>query len=468
MLKNTLRRNKGITLIALVVTIIVLLILAGISISMLTGQNGILTNASKAKNETGEAQIEEKVKLSVGDALTRGTGTLEDENLKSALNSYIGKDNYSIKGDKANGWTVKVNENKKSYDISSMGKISKSLPPSADTPIKNPTGYGENAQATADGDGKYFAKPDGATYLEGTVDTGVVVSIKGSEFVWVPVDDVVLDTSDTSTTEKLPKSSTAGTSSGNTYTPMAVQVGNDYKGILYEFSGSNGYLKYAGNENYQGGSTNHREPDVRRNYDGTNYDTVEGKITIDKLTKEYKAMIESVKKYKGFYVARYEAGLETGTNKIVFKNASLPTNNCTTTDSSNSETESWYGLYKKIKTFTTSSDKVVSSMIWGSQYDAMMNWMAKTGKEVGKEDDTKRNTTTITGKTEEGKKPDIINNIYDLYGCHLEWTLEAENTVYRTYRGGFYNRSYSPAHRHDGAPYVTRSYNSSRATLYIE
>ena len=172
MLRETLKRNKGITLIALVVTIIVLLILAGISISMLTGQNGILTNASKAKNETGDAQIEEKVKLSVGDALTRGTGTLEDENLKSALNSYIGKDKYSIRGDKENGWTVTVTvkENEKSYDISSMGKISKSLPSTAegqpaDTPIKNPTGYGENAQATADGKGKYFAKPDGATYL---------------------------------------------------------------------------------------------------------------------------------------------------------------------------------------------------------------------------------------------------------------------------------------------------------------
>ena len=166
-----------------ILNIIVLLILAGISISMLTGQNGILTNASKAKNETGEAQIEEKVKLSVGDALTRGTGTLEDENLKSALNSYIGKDKYSIRGDKEKGWTVQVIENGKSYDISSMGKISKSLPSTAegqpaDTPIKNPTGYGENAQATADGKGKYFAKPDGATYLEGTVDTGVVVSIK--------------------------------------------------------------------------------------------------------------------------------------------------------------------------------------------------------------------------------------------------------------------------------------------------
>ena len=40
MLKETLKRNKGITLIALVVTIIVLLILAGISIAMLTGENG--------------------------------------------------------------------------------------------------------------------------------------------------------------------------------------------------------------------------------------------------------------------------------------------------------------------------------------------------------------------------------------------------------------------------------------------
>ena len=432
---------------------------------MLTGQNGILTNASKAKNETGEAQIEEKVKLSVGDALTRGTGTLEDENLKSALNSYIGKDNYSIKGNKAKGWVVTINE--KSYDISSMGKISKSLPSTAegqpaDTPIKNPTGYGENAQATADGDGKYFAKPDGATYLEGTVDTGVVVSIKGSEFVWVPVDDVVLDTSDTSKTEKLPKSIDAGTSSGNTYTPMAVQVENDYKGILYEFSGSNGYLKYGSNANYQGDS--YREPDVVSKCDGTDTDTVEGKITIDKLTKEYKAMIESVKKYKGFYVARYEAGLETGTNKIVFKNASLPTNKCTTTDASNGETSSWYGLYKKIKTFTTSSDKVVSSMIWGSQYDAMMNWMAKTGKEVGKADNTKRNTTDITGG---GDKPDIINNVYDLYGCHYEWTLEAYDIYARGCRGGDYVYSSSPALRSIYSPDLTYSNGSSRATLYI-
>ena len=62
--KQKLRKNKGITLIALVITIIVLLILAGVSIAMLTGDNGILTQAQRAKNETENAQIEEENILS--------------------------------------------------------------------------------------------------------------------------------------------------------------------------------------------------------------------------------------------------------------------------------------------------------------------------------------------------------------------------------------------------------------------
>ena len=57
--------NKGITLIALVITIIVLLILAGVSIAMLTGQNGILTQASNAKSDTAKAEIAEKVNMAV-------------------------------------------------------------------------------------------------------------------------------------------------------------------------------------------------------------------------------------------------------------------------------------------------------------------------------------------------------------------------------------------------------------------
>ena len=175
-------------------------------------------------------------------------------------------------------------------------------------------------------------------------------------------------------------------------------------------------------------------------------------------------MIASVLKYKGFYVARYEAGLDKTTNEVVFKNASVEANNVTTADASNSETSSWYGLYKKIKTFTTDSDKVVSSMIWGSQYDAMMNWMAKNGKTVGTSNSSIYNNTTTTGN----KSTDVVNNVYDLYGCHDEWTLEACNTVYRAYRGGYLSSNNSPASRGYYPPDYTYDFSSSRPTLYIK
>ena len=403
-MKNNKFNENGITLIALVVTIILILILAGVSISALTGQNGVLKRATEAKEKVETSQKEEKDKLIEMEAIGQAAGTA----------------------------------------------------------ITNPSSYGENpnAQANADGAGKYFALPDGATYITGTVDTGVVVEIKGSEFVWVPVDDVVLDTS---REDELPKSEEAGTSGGKTYTPMAVKVGNDYKGILYNFSGSNGYLVYPSNINYQGSSAERREPDVVSSYDEGNLDTVEGKITMKKLTTEYNAMIESVLKYKGFYVARYEAGLDVN-NNIVFKNASVVENNVTTADASNIETKTWYGLYTKIKTFTTDSDKVVSSMIWGSQYDAMMNWMAKNNKTVGTVDDLIYNNTTKTGN----KSTDVINNVYDLYGCHYEWTLEAHKTDYRVERGGYSGGFNAPSNNYNTSPNLATSYDTSRATLYVK
>ena len=78
MLKETFKKNKGITLIALVVTIIVLLILAGISIVMLTGQNGILNRAVEAKEKTEVAQEDESVKMAVSSALIEGELTTEN------------------------------------------------------------------------------------------------------------------------------------------------------------------------------------------------------------------------------------------------------------------------------------------------------------------------------------------------------------------------------------------------------
>ena len=60
-----IKTNKGITLIALVITIIVLLILAGVTIAMITGDNGILTKTTEAKNKTAEATAKEKVQTEV-------------------------------------------------------------------------------------------------------------------------------------------------------------------------------------------------------------------------------------------------------------------------------------------------------------------------------------------------------------------------------------------------------------------
>ena len=121
MLKNTLRRNKGITLIALVVTIIVLLILAGISISMLTGQNGILNRATTAKKQTEISQIDEMVKFSAMDALANGNGKITEDLLTEALNKNLGSGNYTLTGNETDGWTIVANEKK--YNINGNGSI---------------------------------------------------------------------------------------------------------------------------------------------------------------------------------------------------------------------------------------------------------------------------------------------------------------------------------------------------------
>ena len=244
------------------------------------------------------------------------------------------------------------------------------------------------------------------------------------------------------------------------YTPMAVKVGENYKGILYNFSGSSAYLKYNNSaNNYLGGQSDYREPDLVTSYDGESSDTVN--MPNENLEKQYDDMIKSVIRYNGFYVARYEAGLENG--NIVFKDASKENSSIITADAGNSRTKTWYGLYSKIKGFTTVEDSVVSSMIWGCQYDAMMNWMAKNKIDV-KSSISEYNNTTITGK----KNTDVINNIYDLYGCHREWTLEAYSDYHRARRGGSSVIITSPADRSDYGPHIAYPDISSRATLYVK
>ena len=100
---------------ALIVTIIVLLILAGISISMLAGDNGIIKKATEAAEVTETATIKEQIQLAVLDALTQGLGKIEStESLDNSLQNYVEKD-YNLDGDTTNGWTITVPENEISY-----------------------------------------------------------------------------------------------------------------------------------------------------------------------------------------------------------------------------------------------------------------------------------------------------------------------------------------------------------------
>ena len=107
--------KKGITLIALVVTIIVLLILASVSIAMLTGENGIIKKATTSKEKTSEAEVEENISLA--------TLAAKDDEGNFSQDLLIEKlEKYGLKGEKIDD-NVIVTTDKKTYKIDDEGKI---------------------------------------------------------------------------------------------------------------------------------------------------------------------------------------------------------------------------------------------------------------------------------------------------------------------------------------------------------
>ena len=75
-----------------------------------------------------------------------------------------------------------------------------------------------------------------------------------------------------------------------------------------------------------------------------------------------------------------------------------------------------------------------------------------------------RNKERTTGTCE----TDILNNVYDLYGNSYEWTLEANGTTTRVYRGGNYKYNSLPSNHDYYLPTVKTDYNGSRLALYIK
>ena len=109
------RKERGITLIALVITIIVLLILAGVSIAMLTGDNGILTQAQNAKDKTEQASEAEKIQLAVMATSMDNNGyteILDTDSFKQELQNQFGSEEVNVTPNGDGSFIVTVNDRK--------------------------------------------------------------------------------------------------------------------------------------------------------------------------------------------------------------------------------------------------------------------------------------------------------------------------------------------------------------------
>ena len=119
--KREFKNQKGITLIALVITILVLLILAGVTIATLTGDNGIITRANQAKEGTEEAEDIEKIRLAISEAQIGENSyqKINQNNLQEAINSqFEGRD--IVVSDNGDGtFTVSCLDTLKDYKVTS-------------------------------------------------------------------------------------------------------------------------------------------------------------------------------------------------------------------------------------------------------------------------------------------------------------------------------------------------------------
>ena len=344
----------------------------------------------------------------------------------------------------------------------------------------------EKVKAIISEDNVTVPVPIGYTYSmveeERSVSTGFVIK-KGTngaaedvnEFVWVPVSDASFNEMfATSSSGALYLSGQSGTAGVKTeyYSKLRIRAGDSY--TLTKPGDSSGV----------------REPDLLTSYDKDS-NAVEAGYTnkadmAQGFVDDYKNMRESIKKYKGFYIGRYEL---TGTvdNPTVQSGAVLT--------ASSSQAGNWYRLYKACRNVAKQGETVTSTMIWGCQWDETMNWLKNTKFKNDKDavdTDSKtwgnysNSSENAAVKDKDGKNaygsPQITgyskeywsaNNICDLAGNYYEFTQEANSADFRIYRGGYYHEygytgSSSPASgRSNGDPLRVYSYGSTRATLYV-
>ena len=430
-----------------------LLILAGVSIATLTGNNGILTQANQAKENNNSAAAKEKVqvealgsidksgKFNEGIFKTNVEKNIKGSSIRESENSLIVTvDGYNVTVDKESGDVTEVTK-------SNGKKPSTGVQPGTEVSKTEKDNYTDRNKEKA-------TIPEGFTVdeTENTISSGLVVhGPDGSEFVWVPVSDI----------NSMSQCSAAGGDcnlqlEGDVLKCKTHNNNDEIVGKLYATDIGENFGTV--NKIYMDDS-GLREPAYLTNTitgDVSNFNTIG--LTLSDMQINYKNMSAKVAKYGGFYVGRYEAS-EANNRSLQSKSGLNPV------------ALSWYELYYKCnKTYTGKNDSVESSMIWGSQYDAMLNW-AKTGNDKNKITNTSLGNNSSGSVTTAGNSNysnDSINNIRDLGGNLYEWTLEANANNCRVLRGGVYTNSYSPSCRNEGLQFNTNDVTGGRFTLYIK
>ena len=369
-----------------------LLILAGVSISLIVDNNGIIKRSKDARNKYGEAKDNEQEQMGdISDWIDeQATGKVSEKvkNFKTAKD-----ENTTINGEEGNSNNPTI--------------------PAGYVPI--------NTDTSNWGDGSSAPTQD-------SVDHGLVIRDGNNEWVWIPVPEVTV---------------MCDTSNETEYTLTGTSGETAVKTKLY----SKSEIISGKTRTTPGTTTDYCEPDLvvgsGTEYDANTYckiilgETGTKEQLAQLFVDEYKAMIESVSKYGGFYIGRYELS-DAGVQKD--KQPSTKTN--------------WYNLYKKC-TELNASEKVETRMIWGCQWDVACNFIANKGdkKSITNSSawgnysnyNTANNYTEGTAGYEKnaGSKQNTgssenwkANNIYDLAGNCYEWTQEAVSAYSRAGRGG--------------------------------
>ena len=415
-----IKTNKGITLIALVITIIVLLILAGVTIAMLTGDNGILTKANNSKNETAKATAKEKVQTEV--MASYGTdGKINIDELNKNLQNISG---------------IKY----KGSAISDSNKIT-SLPATVTVDGYNVT-IEENGTTTVAGESTPITPPTGGTIT--------ITDAKKDEMKNKTENS---DLTVTDGTVKIPAGFKVAEDSGTTIDEgIVIEDANRNQFVWVPVSQENFESEFVRREGYSDGSQQSRLSNCGE-ADATGNNT-NAKVTETATTKqEAKDMYESVEANGGFYIGRYEAGKDTNGKVVVQKNANVYNNVywSSTKAMQESETATTGGAVELSRNFAKENNykTVQSTLIYGVQWDAVMNWMKDVDSTVSGKKYYQNSTgmgwySGVSGNSEHKTGIDLnggknqVKKIYDLAGNVYEWTMESCDTNFRVFRGGYY------------------------------